>query len=126
MPLSFTAVVLVAFGLLALGWLSDTLGFFAVKRDARLDRWPRGFLWGGSLALAIVAARVPALGGFATASAGDERRFFWVWAAGVFLVLSIWRVRLHRRARPLFSLVWLAGVLLVGHTALRTVWLGFD
>lgn len=126
MPLSFTAVVFVAFGLLALGWLSDGLRFFAVQRDTRPDRWPRVLLWGGSAALGLVAAWVPALGRVATAKAWDERRFFWLWAAGVFLALSIWRVRLHRRARPLFSLVWLAGLLLVGHTALRTLWFAFD
>ncbi len=117
----FAAAAPLAFGLSATGWLMDTARFFWLRRESGPNRGPRFLLGAGSAAVIAAAAAAPLGGGFPSARALDERRFLWVWCAAVFLVLSLWRPRLHRRARPLFSLVWLAGLLLLGHTALRTM-----
>lgn len=117
----FTAAALAACALLVAGWAMDTARFFALRRETRPDRGPRFLLWWGTAALIAVAGTSSTGGGFPTVGLWDERRFLWVWCAAVFLVLSLWRARLHRRARPLFSLIWLAGLLLAGHTAWRTM-----
>lgn len=115
------ATTIAAFALLTAGWLADNARFFSARRHVGPDRGPRGMLWGGTAVL-VAAGTLFVLDAFGHRSAdGDDRGFLWVWCAGVFLVLSLWRPRLHRRARPLFSLVWLAGLFLLGHVGLRTL-----
>jgi hypothetical protein len=110
-----------AFALLTAGWLADQLRFFSARRQVGPDRLPRKLLWGGTAVLGAAVGLflhgAPGVG----LSGGNGRGFLWVWCAGAFLVLSLWRPRLHRRARPLFSLVWLAGLFLLGTVGLRTL-----
>lgn len=119
-PVLFLTTI-AAFALLTAGWLADSRRFFNARRDVGPDRLPRRLLWGGTAATG--AAAFFFFRGFPSEglSGAGERGFLWVWCAGAFLVLSIWRPRVHRRARPLFSLVWLAGLFLLGTVGLRTL-----
>lgn len=117
----FYFMTVATFALLTAGWLADVRRFFNVRRAGAPDRLPGRLLAAGTTLLVATAAGFGADKGGGGIGAGDGRGFLWVWCAGAFVVLLVWRPRLHRRARPLFSLIWLAGLFLLGHVGLRTL-----
>jgi uncharacterized membrane protein len=92
------------------------------RRAAWLTEAASWLLWVGTLslwaavALGLVAARtaphVPAAW-----EELYEHRTLGLWTAGLFTVLSVWRLVFRRRLGPILLLAWLGAVVILGLTA---------